>query len=1182
MNKTKRLIGILLIFALLCSVVSVGIITAFSEEKQKPLDLAVITDIHYFAAEDMGGKNEAWRAYEAVSGRQFEQTPALLEAALTRIEKDGCEYLLVPGDLTRDGEYNAHRELAAILEEFQTRSGIPVFVINGNHDINNEGVLTFASGEQDTVPGEFRISIEGALTFANGKREQGRATSPEEFCEIYQNLGYDKADSFYQPPKGEQGGMLSYAADLKGGAYRLIALDAGKYSADTNPNGMDGYNTGGNITQGLMDWALAECAKAQKKGQVILGMMHHNFVPHTGVEAQLFQDFVVDDWMWAAETLADAGMHFGFTGHLHANDISSHVSDNGETFTDIMAPSLTEFPNQFREVSFRHADGALTARVDSLDPDIDHPIVVDGKALSTKEIPYKYAFSFEKTYGESKPTDYLLATFGDMIWGGLNGINEQGGLLRMLQNSGLDIEELLVGAIGEGLTLGPVELFTVQKNLMSFLRDLCGQVDRLYIQDTEHTFALLRGTLETLFSLPLSDLPCTYFLDSVGYGDPDKPGTLGDLLFSTLLHAWIGAYPDDEPDVFLLDAFACLRERDGGARLFEHVRKVLVEDLLEGEILASLELRPETLFPSGSAGQGFGILLKGIVNILLLGDNSYGNLLRSVMRLLPEPYNSLDNLLGLFLDEYLVPSQLESIGWNFADTFERFALDDTPDDRVTITYNGPVDVEVRRENYRLPTNIVLTFGETETERNILWFTKYSVTGTDIELLPYSEKPKFTGKPTKSNVASATAEPVRRGYPGLDLGIFGGLGYSFDMTRHEIKLSSLEPGKKYSYRVGDAKRDWWSEPGVIEVPQADTAFTFFHMTDQQGQSPAQYEVWAEVVDRAFKLFPEGRFILSTGDQVDSGTNFKQWQWFFNSASKDLLKTVLMPVAGNHENNGGVFSENFLLPNAPKQDGESGLYYSFDYNNAHFIVLNTNDLSDTDTLGETQLAWLKKDAAASNAQWKVVALHKAPYSNGSHVSDTDVTALREQLGALLPELGIDLVLQGHDHVYLRTDILADNQIVPAEESNVQYDGRDYTMQSDPHGTVYVISACAGVKFYPVKDAAVTDPLFPRATQSVDVELPVLSAITIDGARLYLDAFTVDGDTAARIDGFALEKTKTNIAGAQAANPAGAAYSDPENPEIPNTGAELTLWVIPLSVLSGLVALLRHAKPDYAAFL
>ena len=124
--------------------------------------------------------------------------------------------------------------------------------------------------------------------------------------------------------------------------------------------------------------------------------------------------------------------------------------------------------------------------------------------------------------------------------------------------------------------------------------------------------------------------------------------------------------------------------------------------------------------------------------------------------------------------------------------------------------------------------------------------------------------------------------------------------------------------------------------------------------------------------------------------------------------------------------------------------------------------------------------------------------------------------------------------------------------AEESNVQYNGRDYAMQSDPRGSVYVISACAGVKFYPVKDAAVTDPLFPRTARAVDVELPVFSAITIDGSRLYFDAFTVDGDTAARIDGFALEKAETNVAGAQASSPAGEASSDLENPEIPSTGA------------------------------
>lgn len=219
----------------------------------------------------------------------------------------------------------------------------------------------------------------------------------------------------------------------------------------------------------------------------------------------------------------------------------------------------------------------------------------------------------------------------------------------------------------------------------------------------------------------------------------------------------------------------------------------------------------------------------------------------------------------------------------------------------------------------------------------------------------------------------------------------------------------------------------------------------------------------------------------------------------------------------------------------------MFYSYDYNNAHFIVLNTNNLSDSKALSDDQLAWLKADAQASDAQWKIVVLHKALYSNGSHYDDKDVKAMRKQLCGLMPDLGIDIVLQGHDHVYLRTDVMDNNEVVKAEEQKITFGGREYTAKLNPEGTVYVISACAGVKDYQTKDVKDTDKLFPRAEAIYDAHSAVFSAITIDGSKLYFDAYMLDDeakDGATRIDSFALSKAEKE---------------EPENPEKPGEARE-----------------------------
>ena len=246
---------------------------------------------------------------------------------------------------------------------------------------------------------------------------------------------------------------------------------------------------------------------------------------------------------------------------------------------------------------------------------------------------------------------------------------------------------------------------------------------------------------------------------------------------------------------------------------------------------------------------------------------------------------------------------------------------------------------------------------------------------------------------------------------------------------------------------------------------------------------------------------------------------------------------------------MLDQNFALPDTVDQDRESGVFYSYDYNNAHFIVLNTNNLSDDNELSADQLEWLKADAQASDAQWKIVVLHKALYSNGSHYDDKDVKAMRNQLCGLMPDLGIDIVLQGHDHVYLRTDVMDNNEVVKAEEQKITFGGREYTAKLNPEGTVYVISACAGVKDYQTKDVKDTDKLFPRAEAIYDAHSAMFSAITIDGSKLYFDAYMLDDEAeggATRIDSFALSKSESKDSGDT---------EQPEEPEEPVKPSEPT---------------------------
>ncbi|MEE1011707.1 MAG: metallophosphoesterase, partial [Acutalibacteraceae bacterium] len=316
----------------------------------------VISDIHYLAESLRGGDNEKWLEFQKNKQKEYTVTDSLLENALDGVLRNAVEngenYVLIPGDLTKDGELESHKALAEKLEKFEAETGIPVFVIPGNHDINNSN----------------------AITFENGYKEPAEKTSPEQFREIYADLGFDMADSFFVPDEGKKGGMLSYAVTL--GGYRLIAIDSCIYSNDNGAEDNE-HETSGQLADGLLDWIVEECEKADDSGLTVIGMQHHNLIPHMEIEEATFAPFVVNDWLRVAETYADAGMHYVFTGHLHSNDTVSHVNDNGETVYDILTPTLTGFPNCYKIVDFTSDGETTTMDMQTLDVDKYQPVVDD-------------------------------------------------------------------------------------------------------------------------------------------------------------------------------------------------------------------------------------------------------------------------------------------------------------------------------------------------------------------------------------------------------------------------------------------------------------------------------------------------------------------------------------------------------------------------------------------------------------------------------------------------------------------------------------------------------------------------------------------------------------------------------------------------------------------------------------
>ena len=106
------------------------------------------------------------------------------------------------------------------------------------------------------------------------------------------------------------------------------------------------------------------------------------------------------------------------------------------------------------------------------------------------------------------------------------------------------------------------------------------------------------------------------------------------------------------------------------------------------------------------------------------------------------------------------------------------------------------------------------------------------------------------------------------------------------------------------------------------------------------------------------------------------------------------------------------------------------YSFDYANAHFVVLNTGADSihggGEEFIG-AQAEWLKNDMKNTQAKWKIVMLHQGLYGRAGS------TVRRDILESVFEACGVDLVIYGHDHEVLRTFAMK-NGAVSAETNNV----------------------------------------------------------------------------------------------------------------------------------------------------
>lgn len=271
--------------------------------------------------------------------------------------------------------------------------------------------------------------------------------------------------------------------------------------------------------------------------------------------------------------------------------------------------------------------------------------------------------------------------------------------------------------------------------------------------------------------------------------------------------------------------------------------------------------------------------------------------------------------------------------------------------------------------------------------------------------------------------------------------------------HTAAVTDLKPGTAYEYRVGagDKRSSWQS----FHTAQGHD-FKALIFPDSQS---SDYSVWAATAQPAWQRNQDAQFFINMGDLVDNGQDHYQWNAWFDVVGDMIARIPVVPLLGNHETYDKdwkvrmpeAYLHLFALPRIDREKYQNQ-FYSFDYGDVHFVVLNTQsqELADFEpSLDEDEVAWFKEDMAKTTKKWKVVLMHKDPlqygFANRPEPREEGFSPEGRLWMPLFDQYGVDAVLSAHLHTYRDR-------------------GHIRNFQRDESGPLYLITGVAGNVQYP----------------------------------------------------------------------------------------------------------------------
>lgn len=327
--------------------------------------------------------------------------------------------------------------------------------------------------------------------------------------------------------------------------------------------------------------------------------------------------------------------------------------------------------------------------------------------------------------------------------------------------------------------------------------------------------------------------------------------------------------------------------------------------------------------------------------------------------------------------------------------------------------------------------------------------------------------------------------------------------------HEGTIIDLTPDTKYEYRIGystDRRSDWYP----LETAGAGEYEVLIYPDSQSGD----YSGWEQLVKNSADRNPNAALYISMGDLVDNGEQAYQWRTWLDSIKPLSARIPLAPTLGNHEmytldwkmREPRAYLNYFDVPSNGNTTFDRH-YYSYDYGDVHYVVLDTqlyesthednHDVHHPD-LYDVQVQWLRQDLASNTKKWTVVLMHRDPFQYAFNRPGASRAASFDEEGVLFmpifDEFNVDLVLSAHLHSYRNR-------------------GHVRNFERDASGPLYILTGIAGDARRPNWQQHPLDVYV-----APDREKNNYMTMTVTPNRLVVRAFLADGT---QIDESVIEK-------------------------------------------------------------